>query len=89
MNNSLMIVLIALEKPRTKYYKDINAVWKVHFKLKPVIIDKWFKFQWRNQGAKETIAEYIIVGLWTLTDRDIGCSYWLIIMSLELTYQKT
>ena len=63
-NNTLMIVLITSEKPGTICYKNINAVLKVYFKLKPVIVDKWFKFQWPNQGAK---VEYISE-LWILAD---------------------
>ena len=51
--------LLSPAKPRDKSFGEITAVLKKHFEPEPVIITERFHFHRRQQGANESIAEYV------------------------------
>ena len=51
--------LLSPAKPHDKTYTEITAVLKAHFEPKPFIIVERFHFHRQQQGANESIAEYM------------------------------
>lgn len=51
--------LVTPANPKDKDLRQIIAVLKEHFKPKPLIISERFNFNRRQQGATESIAEYV------------------------------
>ena len=56
---ALLTNLLSPAKPCDQTYAEITAVLKAHFEPKPIIIAERFHFHRRQQGANETIAEYM------------------------------
>ena len=56
---TLLTSLLSPAKPCDKSYEELSAVLKAHFVYKPVIITERFHFHRWQQGANETVAEYM------------------------------
>jgi len=56
---ALLNSLLSPAKPRDKTFAELTTVLKAHFEPKPVVIAERFHFHRRQQGANETISEYV------------------------------
>ena len=57
--HGLLRNLCAPDRPNSKTYVELCTMLKDHFNLKPLVIVERFYFNWRNQRAGESIAEYV------------------------------
>lgn len=64
--------LLALTKPKGKSFEDLVKALQTHFAPKPLVIGKQFRFYKREQGAGESIADFIAY----IRHLSIKCEFW-------------